>query len=176
MTNRLFDPHEPLTIERAAALKRFRHGQRLVVVRHHDRAFGHALANRLQRGEIIGRRHVYDWIIASDSHHPILSARKALWPNGQYATLGGGTVDILEAMVLGPVANRAGTRWSGIMLWWKPFHEPDVKTITDLVLAGDLRPAIDSVSPLEGIVEALTKVDERRASGKVLIRVVPSEA
>ena len=115
----------------------------------------------------------YDWIIASDSHHPILSARKALWPNGQYATLGGGTVDILEGMVLGPVASRAGTRWSGIMLWWKPFHEPDVKTLTDLVLAGSLTPAIDSVYPLDGVVEALTKVDERRASGKVLIRVVP---
>jgi NADPH:quinone reductase-like Zn-dependent oxidoreductase len=41
------------------------------------------------------------------------------------------------------------------------------------VLAGDLRPAIDSVYPLEGIVEALRKVDERRASGKVLIRMLP---
>jgi len=79
-------------------------------------------------------------------------------------------------MVLGPVASRAGTRWSGLMLWWKPFHEPDVKTLTDLVLTGDLRPPIDSVYPLDGIVEALTKVDERRASGKVLIRVLPNEA
>jgi NADPH:quinone reductase-like Zn-dependent oxidoreductase len=57
------------------------------------------------------------------------------------------------------------------MLWWKPFHEPDVRTLTDHVLAGALRPAIDSVYPLEGIVDALAKVDERRASGKVLIRV-----
>jgi NADPH:quinone reductase-like Zn-dependent oxidoreductase len=113
----------------------------------------------------------YDWIIASDSHHPVLSVRKALWPNGQYATLGGGTLDMLEALAVGPVANLAGSRWSGLMLWWKPFHEPDVRTLTDLVLAGALRPAIDSVYPLEGIVDALAKVDERRASGKVLIRV-----
>jgi NADPH:quinone reductase-like Zn-dependent oxidoreductase len=146
---------------------------------------GAASASKLEFVRSLGADHVfdyrevdftrqperYDWIIASDSHHPVLSVRKALWPNGQYATLGGGTLDILEAMAVGPVANLSGSRWSGLMLWWKPFHEPDVRTLTDLVLAGALRPAIDSVYPLEGIVDALAKVDERRASGKVLIRV-----
>jgi NADPH:quinone reductase-like Zn-dependent oxidoreductase len=147
---------------------------------------GSASASKLDFVRLLGADHVfdyrqvdftkqperYDWIIAADSHHPVLSVRRSLWPNGQYATLGGGTMEILEAMVVGPVANLAGTRWSGIMLWWKPFHEPDVKTLSDLVLAGALRPAIDSVYPLDGVVAALTKVDQRRASGKVLIRVV----
>jgi len=115
----------------------------------------------------------YDWIVAADSHHSILSVRRTLWPGGQYATLGGGTLDIAEAMVVGSIANQAGSRWTGIMLWWKPFHEPDVRTLTDLVLAGALRPAIDSSYPLEETREALTKVHERRAKGKVLIRVLP---
>ena len=118
----------------------------------------------------------YDWIVASDSHHPILSVRRALWPGGHYATLGGGTLDILEAMTIGPIANRAGSRKAGLMLWWKPFHEPDVKTLTDLVLAGTLKPAIHRVYPLDEVREALTRVHEGRANGKVLIRVVPAEA
>src|SRR2546430_5974644 len=42
----------------------------------------------------------YDWIIASDSHHPVLAVRRALRPGGQYATLGGGGLDILEAIVV----------------------------------------------------------------------------
>lgn len=115
----------------------------------------------------------YDWIVAADSHHSILAARRALRPGGQYATLGGGTRDILEAMVVGPVASRAGNRWAGLMLWWKPFHEPDVRTLTDLVLAGRLRPAIDSVYPLDEVRDALIAVHEGRTRGKVLIRVIP---
>ena len=68
----------------------------------------------------------YDWIIASDSHHSIRSVRRALRPGGQYATLGGGSKDILESMVIGKLSSIGSSKWAGIMLWWKPFHEPDV--------------------------------------------------
>jgi NADPH:quinone reductase-like Zn-dependent oxidoreductase len=113
----------------------------------------------------------YDWIIASDSHHPVLAVRRVLRPGGQYATLGGGTLDILQAMVVGAIASRAGNRWTGLMLWWKPFHAPDVETITNLVLAGTLRPAIDRTFSLEEIPQALKWVDTGQPKGKVLIRV-----
>jgi NADPH:quinone reductase-like Zn-dependent oxidoreductase len=150
---------------------------------------GSASAGKLEFVRSLGADHVfdyravdftkaperYDWIVAADSHHSILSARRALRPGGQYATLGGGTLDIAEALVVGPVASRAGSRWTGLMLWWKPFNEPDVKSITDLVLEGRLKPAIDSTYPLEGVVDALRRVGEGRASGKVLIRVAPDD-
>jgi NADPH:quinone reductase-like Zn-dependent oxidoreductase len=118
----------------------------------------------------------YDWIIASDSHHSIRAVRRALRPGGQYATLGGGMRDIAEAMVIGKLSSIGSSKWTGIMLWWKPFHEPDVKTLVDLVLAGTLKPAIDRVYPLDDIREALTRVDKGEALGKVLIRVLPAEA
>lgn len=113
----------------------------------------------------------YDWIVASDSHHPVLAVRRALKPGGQYATLGGGTLDILQAIVVGPVASRAGDRWTGLMLWWKPFDPPDVQTITDLLLAGTLVPAIDRTFTLDEVPDALRWVDDGRPKGKVLIRV-----
>src|SRR3954471_19132880 len=50
----------------------------------------------------------YDWIIASDSHHSVLAVRRALRPGGQYATLGGGALDILQAMIVGTIVSRAG--------------------------------------------------------------------
>jgi len=112
----------------------------------------------------------YDWIIASDSHHPVLAVRRALKPGGHYATLGGGSLDILESIVVGGVASRAGNRSTGLMLWWKPFHAPDVQTITDLVLAGTLRPAIDRSFSLDDVGDALRWVDDGRPKGKVLIR------
>jgi NADPH:quinone reductase-like Zn-dependent oxidoreductase len=46
-----------------------------------------------------------------------------------------------------------------------------VQTITDLVLAGTLRPAIDRAFSLEEVQEALRWVDDGRPKGKVLIRV-----
>jgi NADPH:quinone reductase-like Zn-dependent oxidoreductase len=113
----------------------------------------------------------YDWIIASDSHHPVLAVRRALRPGGHYATLGGGSLDILQAIVVGAIASRAGNRSTGLMLWWKPFHPPDVQTITDLVLAGTLRPAIDRTYALDDVREALRWVDDGHPKGKVLIRV-----
>jgi NADPH:quinone reductase-like Zn-dependent oxidoreductase len=118
----------------------------------------------------------YDWIIASDSHHSVLAVRRALEPGGQYATLGGGSLDILQAMVVGAIASRAGNRWTGLMLWWKPFHGPDVQTITDMVLAGTLRPAIDRTFTLDDVPEALRWVDDGQPKGKVLIRVAPRPA
>ena len=118
----------------------------------------------------------YDWILAADSHHSILAARGALRPGGRYVTLGGGAVDLLQGIVVGPVASLAGSRKAGLMLWWKPFASADVKTLTDLVLAGALRPAIDRTYPLDQVREALTDVHEGRTKGKAMIRVIPAEA
>ena len=63
----------------------------------------------------------YDWIVDTDSHHPILRIRRALRPRGVYVTLGGSSRRILSAMALGPVISLATGKWTGLMLWWKPF-------------------------------------------------------
>ena len=118
----------------------------------------------------------YDWIIASDSHHSIRAVRRTLRPGGQYATLGGGSLDIVEALVIGKPSSIGSSKWAGIMLWWKPFHEPDVRTLTELILEGTLKPAIDSVYPLDQTREALERVHNGESAGKVLIRVLPAEA
>jgi NADPH:quinone reductase-like Zn-dependent oxidoreductase len=118
----------------------------------------------------------YDWIVASDAHHPIRAVRRALRPGGQYATLGGDMRDIFDTFIVGPLSSLGSSKKAGLMLWWKPFNAPDVATITDLVLAGHLKPAIDRVYPLDEARDALTRVHEGKARGKVLIRVIPAEA
>jgi NADPH:quinone reductase-like Zn-dependent oxidoreductase len=59
------------------------------------------------------------------------------------------------------------------MLWWKPFHAPDIATVVDLIATGNVRPAIDRRYPLNEIVDALRYVDEGRARGKVIITPAP---
>jgi NADPH:quinone reductase-like Zn-dependent oxidoreductase len=111
----------------------------------------------------------YDWIVAVDSHHSILRARRALRRHGTYITMGGETGSILGSMIGGPIISRFSDRWSGLLLWWKPMHRPDVETLTELLATGKVRVVIDRRLPLDRVVEALRYVDEGRATGKVVI-------
>jgi NADPH:quinone reductase-like Zn-dependent oxidoreductase len=111
----------------------------------------------------------YDWIVDTDSHHSMLSMRRALRPNGVYVTLGGTGLRILDALLVGPVMSLAGSRRYGLMLWWKPFNEPDIATVTQLIAQGVLTPRVDRTYSLDQVVDALKWVDEGHAKGKVLI-------
>jgi NADPH:quinone reductase-like Zn-dependent oxidoreductase len=55
------------------------------------------------------------------------------------------------------------------MVWWKPFHEPDVLALIDMIRSGTLRPAIDRTYPLEQTPTALRAVDDGLVKGKVVI-------
>ncbi len=111
----------------------------------------------------------YDWIIDTDSHHSILRVRRALRPRGVYVTLGGTSLPIVAALIIGPVVSLATSRWTGLLLWWKPFNPDDVETLKELIAAGHVRPAIDRRYPLSQIVEALRWVDDGHARGKVIV-------
>ena len=111
----------------------------------------------------------YDWIIDTDSHHPIRHARRALRPNGVYVTLGGETGALLGGLIAGPLRSLFSDRWSGLLLWWKPFHPPDLATLHELIAAGKLTPVIDRRYRLSQIVEALRYVEDGRSRGKVMI-------
>lgn len=111
----------------------------------------------------------WDWIVDTDSHHPIRSIRKALRPGGAYVTLGGEAIPILKAMALGPLLSRTGNRWMGLLLWWKPFHRPDVEALEAMVVDGTVKPRIDRRFPLTEVVQALRWVQDGHPRGKVLV-------
>jgi NADPH:quinone reductase-like Zn-dependent oxidoreductase len=113
----------------------------------------------------------YDWIVDTDSHHPILGIRRALRPKGVYVTLGGTTRPIFASLLLGPVVSAATDKWMGLLLWWKPFDPDDVATLKDLIATGSVKPVIDRQFPLDDVVEALRYVDDGFARGKVVITV-----
>jgi len=113
----------------------------------------------------------YDWIVDTDSHHSIFRVRRALRPKGVYVTLGGETGKIFSGLVVGPLVSLFSDKWTGLMLWWKPFHRPDIETLKELIATGKLMPVIDRRFPLSEVVDALRTVDEGRAKGKVVITV-----
>jgi NADPH:quinone reductase-like Zn-dependent oxidoreductase len=111
----------------------------------------------------------YDWIVDTDSHHSLFSVRRALRPNGVYVSLGGNSGSILGGLIVGPLLSRFSDKWSGLMIWWRPFHPPDVETLKGLIAAGKVRPVIDRRFPLSDVVEALRWVDDGHARGKVIV-------
>lgn len=116
----------------------------------------------------------YDWIVAVDSHRSILRVGRALKPGGVYATLGGDTGSIFASLWGSLVLSRFGDRWRGLMLWWKPMHEPDVDRLKELIAAGKLKPVIDRRYPLDDVVAALRYVEDGHPRGKVIITVDPT--
>jgi NADPH:quinone reductase-like Zn-dependent oxidoreductase len=113
----------------------------------------------------------YDWIVDTDSHHSILSARSALRPNGVYVTLGGSSLPILDALAVGPVVSLATDKTTGLLLWWKPFNADDVEKLEELIAAGKVKPVIDRIFPLAEVVGALKWVNDGHARGKVVITI-----
>jgi NADPH:quinone reductase-like Zn-dependent oxidoreductase len=111
----------------------------------------------------------YDWILDTDSHHSILRVRRALRAKGVYVTLGGTSLPIVAGLILGPLVSLASDKWTGLMLWWKPFNPADLATITELIRAGKVKPVIDRRFPLSGVVEAIKYVDQGHPRGKVVI-------
>ena len=113
----------------------------------------------------------YDWIVSVDAHYPIRAVRRALKPDGVYITMGGTTGTILAAFGGTFFMSRFGRKWSGLLIWWKPMHRPDVDRLKELIAAGQLRPVIDRSYRLDEVVEALRWVEDGHARGKVVVTV-----
>lgn len=113
----------------------------------------------------------YDWIVDTDSHHSIFRVRRALRPKGVYVTLGGSSSRIVVALLAGLLISKVGNRRMGLLIWWKPFKAEDVATLKELIAAGNLAPVIDRRYPLSEVVEALRRVDQGHALGKVIITI-----
>ena len=111
----------------------------------------------------------YDWILDTDSHNSLRRVRRALRPNGVYVSLGGSTLPILAGVTIGPLMSLPSDKWSGLMLWWKPFLADDVETLKQLIAAGKVKPVIDRRFSLSQIVDALRWVDDGHAAGKVIV-------
>ncbi|HET8784385.1 MAG TPA: NAD(P)-dependent alcohol dehydrogenase [Candidatus Limnocylindrales bacterium] len=115
----------------------------------------------------------YDWIVDTDSHQSIFKARRALKDGGVYVTLGGTAWPIIGALIVGPLLSLRGGKYSGLLLWWKPFHRPDVDRLAAMVVAGTIRPVIDRRFALDEVVAALRWVADGAARGKVVLTIGP---
>jgi NADPH:quinone reductase-like Zn-dependent oxidoreductase len=112
----------------------------------------------------------YDLILAVNGYHPMLAYRKALSPKGICVVAGGSLAQIFQAMLLGPLLSRVGSKKIGFMgIAASP--KKDLLVIKELLEAGKLIPVIDKCYPLHETAEAMRYLVEEHARGKVVITV-----
>jgi D-arabinose 1-dehydrogenase-like Zn-dependent alcohol dehydrogenase len=97
----------------------------------------------------------------------MLAYRRALTPHGRYRCVGGSVRTLLRAVTIGPVVGALTGRSIGILAVKQgPSHfEP----LAAMCSAGSVKVNVDSVYPLDEVPEALERVGEGRALGKVVI-------
>jgi NADPH:quinone reductase-like Zn-dependent oxidoreductase len=111
----------------------------------------------------------YDLILGANAHHSIFDYRRALSRDGIFVMVGGGLVQMLQVMLLGPFLSRIGSKKIGMIL--AKINNRDLFFLKDLLEAGKVVPVIDRRYPLSGVPEALRYLGERHAQGKVVITV-----
>jgi NADPH:quinone reductase-like Zn-dependent oxidoreductase len=112
----------------------------------------------------------YDLILAVNGYHPILGYRRALSPQGICVVAGGSLSQVLQAILLGPLVSRIGTRKIGFMgIATTP--QKDLLIIKELLEEGKLVPVIDKCYSLSETAKAVRYLVKEHAQGKVIITV-----
>jgi NADPH:quinone reductase-like Zn-dependent oxidoreductase len=114
----------------------------------------------------------YDLILAANAYHSIFDYRRALSQDGICVMVGGGGIQILQVMLLGPLLSLMGSKKMSFVM--AKINKGDLVPLKDLLEAGKFVPIIDRRYPLSGVAEALRYLEQGHAQGKVVITVAHS--
>lgn len=112
----------------------------------------------------------YDLILAVNGHHLIQDYRRALNPTGICVVAGGPLSQIIQAMLLGPLVSRLGSK-KHIFMGVATTPKKDLLILKELLETGKLTPIIDKCYPLNEVAKAIRYLIEEHARGKVVITV-----
>jgi len=111
---------------------------------------------------------IYDLILDVVAYRSIFTHRRPLGPQGIFIYVGGSTSAIFQALLLGPLVSRTGSKKIGIGKW-EPNNKEDLELLTELIEAGKVAPVIDKRYPLSELPEAMQYLEDGHALGKVVI-------
>lgn len=148
-------------------------------------------ATKVERLQELGTEHTFDY----NKTDLVTEVRRLTKESGvQVALDGGGKVTLphcLEAIADGgrivsygyttgieatiPLIKLIGrnVKLFGIALWFNDDYQASLETLKDLVIPavakGEIQPAINDVVDLEGVAEALLRLEQRNVMGKIII-------
>lgn len=110
----------------------------------------------------------YDLIVAVNGFRSLREYRNALTHQGRYAMSGGGSKQLFQALLFGPLLSLGERKMRAVSS--KPRLD-DLRLLKELFEAGKLRSVIDKRFPLAEAAEAVRYVEQGHASGKVIVHV-----
>jgi NADPH:quinone reductase-like Zn-dependent oxidoreductase len=122
------------------------------------------------REDFTKNEHRYDLILAVNGYHPILGYRRVLCPDGICVVAGGAMSQIIQALLLGPLLSRIGSKKIGFMGIATTSKE-DLLFIKELLESGKVVSIIDKSYPLSETAQAIKHIMEEHGRGKVIISV-----
>jgi NADPH:quinone reductase-like Zn-dependent oxidoreductase len=125
------------------------------------------------RDDITAGGHRYDVILDTGGHRPLSQLRQALTPRGTLVIVGsehggrwlGGSDRQLRALMLAPFTSQRLTTFICSE------NTQDLRTLTELIESGQVRPVIDRTYPLSQAAEAIQYLRDGHAQGKVVVNL-----
>lgn len=111
----------------------------------------------------------YEAILAVNGNRAIKGYQHSLCPGGTYAAVGGSLSQFFQALLLGPLLSRLGSKKLGCMGIAKVNHQ-DLVAVSTLLETGQVVPVIDRCNPLGETAEAIRYLVEEHAREKSLSR------
>jgi len=108
----------------------------------------------------------YDLILDVKTNRSMFAYTRALCPHGVYVTVGGSTVRLLQALLLGPWISMIRKKNIRLVLL-KP--NKDLPYINELFQAGKLKPVIDGPYKLSEVPAAMQRFGAGKHKGKIVI-------
>jgi NADPH:quinone reductase-like Zn-dependent oxidoreductase len=111
----------------------------------------------------------YDLVLDLVAHRSVFAYRRALAHHGRYLCVGGSVATLLRIVTAGAIVGRLTGRRLGLLIVKQgpPHFEP----LAELFAAGEVHIHIDRTFALEEVPQALARVGEGRALGKVVVEV-----
>lgn len=113
----------------------------------------------------------YDLIYDAVGNYSVAAYQRALQPQGSCVVAGFTTLGhLFQVMLLGAWVSKRGGRQVGLQGMAQP-NQADLRTITEMLETGKIRPVIDREYPLAEAAEAIRYVETKHARGKVIITI-----
>jgi NADPH:quinone reductase-like Zn-dependent oxidoreductase len=109
----------------------------------------------------------YDLVLDLVAHRSVFAYRRSLTGGGRYRCVGGSVGTLLRVLTVGSVAGLLTHRRMGVLAVKEgPAH---FAPVAELCAAGDLTVHLDRTFTLDEVAQALARVGEGRALGKVVV-------
>ena len=122
-----------------------------------------------QREEFTENGQRYDFIFDLVAHRSVFTCMRSLAPGGLYLAAGGSLRPFCQSLFLGPLISKLSSKRVGFLM--AHTDTENLEYSLQRMESGTLAPVIDRGYPLNELPEAVRRVGEGRALGKIIITV-----